>query len=293
MRCGECSSQRPPGSASPPRRPWAVPRPGRGLPGCRRRFFADIDERDRSRSHPAHRRYVVSSARGGCAAGPLPVSCSSAGCGIMAAPGFMDRRPSRVPLRQPERCMGGSCEAVVPRLFLPATIPGGFAGLGPGPQGVRPNENVGRYRRPVDGTGDGRPSRKRIVGDVCASRTTGSDRCQEQQHRWESVPYDHPSGFSGTQAFRRPESFAPICWVGTYVASATRPVSRAPWPAISTSPATVQPRISAARFPCRSVQQFTQGFPTVGARSGTRGTRFPFGPGAPTCGACELQYVPT
>ncbi len=180
--------------------------------------------------------------------------------------------------------MGGSCGAVVPRLFLPATIPGGFAGLGPGPQGVRANENVGRYRPTVDGTGDGRPSRRRIVVDVSARRTSNGDRCQEQQHRWDSAPYDHPSGFSGTQAFRRPEPFAPICRVGAYVASATRPVSRAPWPAISTSPATVQPRISAARFPCRSVQQFTQGSPMVGARSGTRGTRFSSGPGVPTCG---------
>ncbi len=31
--------------------------------------------------------------------------------------------------------MGGSCGAVVPRLILPATIPGGFAGLEPDPQG--------------------------------------------------------------------------------------------------------------------------------------------------------------
>ncbi len=31
--------------------------------------------------------------------------------------------------------MGGSCGVVVPRLILPATIPGGFAGLEPDPQG--------------------------------------------------------------------------------------------------------------------------------------------------------------
>ncbi len=174
--------------------------------------------------------------------------------------------------------MGGSCGVVVPRLFLPATIPGGFPGLDPDPQGVRPNEIVGRYRPPVDGTGNGRPSRRRIVVDVSARRTSNSDRCQEQQHRWDSAPYDHPSGFSGTQTFRRPEPFAHKCWVGAYLASATRPVSRAPWPATSTSPAPVQPRISAARFPCRSVQQFTQDSPAVGPRSGTRGTRYPFDP---------------
>lgn len=67
-----------------------------------------------------------------------------------------------------------------------------FPGLEPGPQGVRQNENVGRYPPPVDGTGDGRQSRRRIVGDVSARRTSNSDRCQEQQHRWDSAPYDYP-----------------------------------------------------------------------------------------------------